>query len=182
MALVEKRYIAQNARSRMVGVMELKEFYKCVKRWLDFEGYSEGKSGGKLFDEEYYKHAFKEGGFVNIDIKWMATKKANPYITYKIELIWLLVAITKVEVIVDGKKLKKDKGDFEIRMTAWIEKDYTKLTKGTPWGFKWMQDLWERFIMKKEVEDHEEELRRKFMNLQKFIRDWMEQHIQSPMG
>ncbi|MDD5254192.1 MAG: hypothetical protein PHG05_03785 [Candidatus Nanoarchaeia archaeon] len=180
---IEYRYVAEEARSRMVGVLELSEFYKALKRWCDFEGFSDGSSGGgKLFNEIMYKHIDKGGGVANVDIVWEVRKPSgSPYITYYIKIIWLLIGISKVEVVADGKKVKRDKGDFEIRMSARLEKDFKKM-KGGFFGLKSLKRTWEKFLMKDEIEDHEEELRRKFMSLQKFVRDWFEQHIQSPTG
>lgn len=148
---------------RHVGYLDLGEFYTWLQRWFEFNGYFGGN-----FEKFYEEHIDQAGK--KIDIRWVGKKKKNPYYTYTIEIIFLLVAVNKVEVQMGEKKIKIEKGDFELRLGAYVEKGM----KGA--GF--LRKLYEKVIAKKNIELYKKECYDKLYKLQGEIKAYFNQYVQ----
>lgn len=152
-------------RIRHVGILDLDEFYKWAQRYLDFYGFFSNKP----YFEEYYIETNTPAG-KTIDIKWIGKKKINNYYTYVIEVVWLLVAVNPVETTnKEGKKVKLKKGDFDIKLFVYIERD----TKGN----KLLRDLYEKFIIRQRTLDHRLKLRDRMEKFSKEIKEYFRQYV-----
>ncbi|MDD5331646.1 MAG: hypothetical protein PHE43_02395 [Candidatus Nanoarchaeia archaeon] len=169
--MAERIEIASGLKVRRVGIIDLGDFYRDLKRWFDFNGYADEGSGGKKFDELSYKETKMPGGALKIELVWEGRKEETPFITYVISIVWLLIAVTDVEVVIDNKKLKKQKGDFELRISSYIDKHYTE-KRGL------FKSLFEKFIAKKTIEDHKREVYDKTYSLQSYIKEYFDQYMQ----
>lgn len=149
---------------RHVGYLDLTEFYVWLQRWFEFQGYFKED---KDFEEFYEQRILPKGE--EMHIRWKGFKEENPYFTYYIEVIWLLVGINKVEVPMGDKKRKIHQGDFELRIGAYIVK------KG-PSGF--LRKIYEYFIMRKVIEEHKFKLYDKFYSLHDEIKSYFDQYVQ----
>ncbi|MFH1210815.1 MAG: hypothetical protein V1645_02760 [archaeon] len=148
---------------RHVGYLDLGAFYTWLQRWFDFNGYF----GGDF--ERFYEEHIDQGG-KKIEIRWAGKKKKNPYYTYNIEVIFLLVAVNKVEVQMGEKKIKIEKGDFEIRIGGYVEKGM----KGA--GF--LRNIYENIVAKKNVDLYKKECYDKVYGLQEDIKKYFNQYVQ----
>jgi len=149
---------------RHVGYLDLGAFYTWLQRWFEFQGYFP-----KGDFEQFYEEKTDAGG-KHIQIRWIGKKEKNPYYTYAIEVIFLLVAVNKVEVQMGEKKVKIEKGDFEIRMGAYVEKGM----KGA--GF--LRNLYEKIIAKRNIEDYKRECYDKVYKLQEEMKAYFNQYVQ----
>jgi len=147
---------------RHVGYLDLKEFYTWLQRWFEFSGYFHDN-----FETFYEERTLPKGK--EMHIRWEGRKKETPYFTYVIEVIWLVVGSNKVEVPMGDKKRQIDKGDFELRLGAYLEK------KG-PDNF--LRKIYEYFIIREVRRQHWYKLNEKFSSLQEEIKAYFRQYVQ----
>jgi len=147
---------------RHVGYLDLGDFYTWMQRWFEFNGYFHPN-----FERFYEERTGPRGK--ELHIRWKGVKKQNPYFTYNIEVIWLLVGVNEVEVPMGDKKRKIQKGDFELRFGAYLEK------KGEANVFR---KIYEYFIISKTIEEHKAKLYEKFYTLQDEIKAYLDQFVQ----
>lgn len=150
---------------RHVGYLDLREFYVWMQRWFEFNGYFHPNMDFEQFYEERTLPRGKE-----LHIRWKGMKKTEDrYFTYHIEVIWLVIGLNQVEVPMGDKKRKIDKGDFELRFGAYLEK------KGPDSIFR---KIYDRFIIKKIIAQHKHKLYEKFYSLQGEIKTYFDQYVQ----
>lgn len=148
---------------RHIGFLDLGDFYRWLQRWFEFEGYFSGDF------ERFYEEKIDASG-KKIDIRWVGKKAKNPYYTYNIELIFLLVGVNKVEVQSGEKKIRIEKGDFEMRIGAYVEKGMN-----AP-GF--LRKLYEKVLAKKQLDEYMMECYKKAYKLQSDIKTYFNQYVQ----
>lgn len=147
---------------RHVGYLDLREFYTWLQRWFEFNGYFHDN-----FERFYEERTLPKGK--EMHIRWYGKKSETEYFTYVIEVVWLLIGINQVEVPMGDKKRKIDKGDFELRFGAYIEK------KGPDNIFR---KIYEYFVIRKIIEDHRHKLYDKFYSLHDEVKAYFEQYVQ----
>ncbi|MEK6941207.1 MAG: hypothetical protein AABW49_04905 [Nanoarchaeota archaeon] len=102
---------------RHVGTLELDEFYRWMKRWLKFKGWWKGETNEMLYDEKINPNDSK-----NITIRWEVTKKQTPFLFGRINILYMLIGISRKKVNIDGHEIKLYDGDFEIRINTTVER------------------------------------------------------------
>ena len=122
------------------GIFQLEALYKKMKFWLDFKGYTE-------FEEEEYLEVIK-GDSKEIHIRWRAEKPKSSYFSYLLEFQFLITGFKTIEVPIEGKNVKMNKGTFELRMAACVVKDC-----GNRWKNKFIQDTYEKYIIRKMIDE-----------------------------
>lgn len=150
---------------RHVGYLDLGPFYTWLERWFEFQGYFPGGTLEKFYDEK-----LEQSGAKKIEIRWVGMKKKNPYYTYYIEIIFLLVGINKVEIQLGEKKVKLEKGDFELRIGAYLEKGMA--------GAGFLRNIYEKFVVRKQLELYKFECYDKVYKLQEDIKTYFNQYVQ----
>lgn len=147
---------------RHVGFLDLREFYTWLKRWFEFNGFFHDN-----FEKFYEERTLPKGK--ELHIRWVGKKKANPYFTYYIEVIWLVVGLNSVEVPMGDKKRKIDQGDFELRFGAYLEK------KGPE---NILRKIYDTFVIKKIITQHRHALYDKFYSMQNDVKSYLDQYVQ----
>lgn len=147
---------------RHVGYLDLGQFYTWLQRWFEFNGYFNPN-----FEKFYEERTGPRGK--ELHIRWIGRKKENPYFTYVIEVIWILVGVNKVEIPMGDKKRKIEKGDFDIRLGVYLEK------KGPNDIFR---KIYEYFIIDKTIEEHRVKLYEKLSSLHGEIKSYFAQYVQ----
>lgn len=147
---------------RHKGYLDLKEFYTWFQRWFEFKGYFHPN-----FETFYEERNLPKGK--EMHIRWVGKKKATPYFTYVIEVIWLLVGINEVEIPMGDKKRKIEQGDFELRLGAYLEK------KG-PKGM--LRKIYEYFMIRKIILQHRDKLYDTFYSMHDEVKSYFDQYVQ----
>jgi len=147
---------------RHVGLLELSEFYRWFKRWFEFKGYWDNSN------EVLYSETITSIG-KKIDIKWSCKKARTKYFIYHIDVVFLLIGINKVEVQQEDRKIKIEKGDFEIRINGYMEK---KVSGGVLWK------VYERIMLKKNIDMYINDLSDTILSLQDEIKSIFDQYVQ----
>lgn len=174
---VGKRINAAKFSVKVEDVYDLKSLYKVIKEWLDEENYYD-EYGDEKFREKLYLDRTTKGG-KELWIWWRTikypegVKEKTGYVRYLIDINYHVLGMNKVEVMNKGKKIKLDKGEVEVMITADLELDYRKEWEkhGLLRNFI---DLFQRRIYKKELETHKTLLYKEAYRLQALIKRYLE--------
>ncbi len=148
---------------RHVGILDLEEFYKWLFRWLEFEGYISESSYEKAYNEQ------TTAGGKQIFIQWHGEKQKTKDFRYVIDVKWILVGVNSIEIQREDKKVKLFKGDFDIRVMAYLEK--------TIGGGGFLRRIYDMFIIRRRVDEHRSNLYDKVTTLQNEIVQFFNQYV-----
>jgi hypothetical protein len=127
------------------GLFDFKEVYQFAYRWLDEEDY---------FVEERKYSEEVSGEAKKIEISWVALKRVSDYFRYEQKLAWRIIGMTTVEVEKNGKKVKMNKGSFEIKITSTLIKDWASTWETSPF-MKFLRGVYDRFIVEGRIRNYE---------------------------
>ena len=89
------------------------------------------------------------------EIKWIALKKVSDYFRYMIQVDWLVLNMKNVEVQREGKKIKMNSGEVELRIKGILIKDYEHKWEDNPF-FKILRGIYDRYLIRSRVEKYED--------------------------
>ncbi|SRR3989344_3182399 len=161
--MAERYYITPTGgiKIKWGGPSDLKELYRQMKIWLEDNGFASEKNL-----EKKYVEMIKPNG-KDIFVLWEAGKDVSDYFSYKINVEFIWIATTDVEVQERGIKRKLTKGTLEVRIIAYID-----------YGKKWetmgiLNKFYYKNIAKSRLEDYRRELYNKIYKFQKMIKDFV---------
>ena len=131
------------------GIFDFTSTYKVLYEWLVDEGYD--------VNEKAYKENIGAGGAKEIEIEWIALRKISDYFRFVLKIQFHVLGMTDVEVEIDGVKQKMNKGQFELKVTSTLEKDYENRWENKA-GFKFLRTLYDRYLISGRIEDYEGKL------------------------
>lgn len=147
------------------GVFDLNDLYKKTKLWLNYNGYGNEK---KSFREALYVEKIK-GDEKEIQVEWHAEKNISDYFSCYLTITFLILGLKKVEVVQDGKKLKMNDAEIEIRLSA----DLVKNREGRWPKNSLIKKIYERFIIKERIEQYTVDLYQKVYSLHDEIKGYL---------
>ena len=130
------------------GLFEFKELYQFVYRWLNDEDYW-------VEEKKYIEEV--AGDTKKVEITWEAGKKVSDYFRYHLKLDWRIIGLTSVEVERNGKKVKINKGNCEIKISATLQKDWGSQWDKTP-TMKFLRGVYDKFVIIERVKQYEGKL------------------------
>ncbi len=177
----------QPMRVKYKDVFDLKGFYEALHEWLLENGWKDQQTNLDYW-ENYYGERIAQGGMREIWIQWRPWKASSEdmMLEYYLDFDWHCIAITNTEIVRDGKKIKLNKGEVELKIRAYIEKTYEKKLNPSKEDLAKMGFL-ERLIspfirpfiklFNKKIYDNELELREKELYqetyaMQNYIKQW----------
>ena len=148
-----ENYIFGGARAWQIikysGFYELDKLLNILKGVIEDYGY------GLTIDEhtENVKTSGKE-----YKIVWTATKDVTEYVTYTIKME--IIILRQIDVLLEenGKQVRKQRGDMEIRFKASVKKNYRGPFKPTAFG-NFLRYTYERYIVMKRLDSLKDKLR-----------------------
>ncbi len=159
-------------RVKFKDVFDLKGFYEEFWEWLKEQGWKDMEDKLDKF-ERFYGERVSAGGVKELWIRWRPYKPAEgaSYLTYYFDIDFHVLGLTSAEIIKDGKKIKTDKGEIEITIKAFVEKNYEeKFAEHSL--LRHMIDIFSLRVYKKTLEDRQKELYREAYVMQTFIKQW----------
>jgi|SRR3989344_1283230 len=157
--------VVDKLKIKWEGVFNLNDLYIKIKEWLDYEGYGDEKSN---FKEVFYTERVKPSGKA-YEIVWKGEKKTSDYFGRVITLSYQLLGINTVEVQSDGKKLKLQKGTITLELsTSLIKNRQGKWPKDS-----WMKKIYERYVVKKRMNDYLLDIYNQSYSLQNEIKNYL---------
>lgn len=125
------------------GFFDFKEFYSFLYDWLAGEDYDT--------IEEEYKEALS-GESKNIDIKWTSSKNLSDYFKSEIKIEWKIIGMKSVEAQREGKKIKLNKGDIELKFKGTLIRDRETKWEDSPF-IKFLRTIYDKYIIKDKIEE-----------------------------
>ena len=130
------------------GIFDYKDLYRFMYTWLtDYEYFIEEKV--------YTEKAKPEGK--EVEIHWIARRKISDYFRFILKIDWNIFGMTSVEIVKDNIKVKANKGRIEIKITAFLEKDYENKWETSSF-LKFLRGVYDRFIIKGRIENYEDKV------------------------
>lgn len=131
------------------GVFILKELYRFMKIWFEDYHY-------RVSEKKYSEKIKPEGK--EIEIEWICKRKLSDYFRFKIDFKIRVTKLREVEVMEDGVKIKKAKGEVTITIKGYLERDYENRWETSPIS-KFARGVYDRYIIKARIEGYEDDLR-----------------------
>ena len=137
-----------SGKLKQKGIFDFKDIYAFTYDWLVSEGY---KVTEKVYSEEI------TGDSKKIEIEWQAKKKISDYFQFLVKVRWMVLGLKNVEVQREGKKIKMNSGQVEIKIAGVLIKDYEHKWEDAP-IWKFFRGIYDRYIVRTRIEQYEERL------------------------
>jgi len=131
------------------GIFDFKEVYKFMYDWIASYQYS-------IFETKYSEKVKAEGK--ELEVIWLCLRKLSDYFRYKFTVTTRVFYMTSVEVMKDGIKVKRDKGELEIKIKAFLERDYEHRWETNPL-LKFFRGLYDKYVIRSRIELYEDQMR-----------------------
>ena len=130
------------------GIFDVDELFGAIKSFFNERKYT--------FIQEEHTETIKTSGR-EIKINISPERNVDEYVKFKINLEVLGWRCTDVLIDEDGKKVKKQRGDLEIRFKSSMAKNYKKTFKGNKFG-EFLRQTYEKYITKDRLSKYEDKL------------------------
>ena len=135
-----------SGKIKQKGIFDFRKLYNFSYDLLREEGYR--------IQEKNYTEGIV-GDNKKTEIKWIALKKVSDYFRYMIQVDWLVLNMKNVEVQREGKKIKMNSGEVELRIKGILIKDYEHKWEDNPF-FKILRGIYDRYLIRSRVEKYED--------------------------
>lgn len=142
-------------------VFSLEFLYKGIHEWLLEEDYNGVSQSGEHHDnwiEKLYLERMLGPGVKQIWIWWRCQKDFSPLVKFHLNIDYHLLGLTDHEVVVDGTKIKTNKGEVEVFVTAKMQLDGAEWNKHFFLKNKLLQRFYLNRLYKRQLEYAEAEL------------------------
>ncbi len=161
-----------HVRVKYKDVFDMKLFYDALHEYL-LEHEWTAYDGDKEAWETYYGERIDQSGAKEIWIMWRLKKKApGANLTYHLDFNFHCIAITKTEIVRDGNKFSTNKGECELIMRAFIQKDFLEDIKKKSPVLKPFAGLISKRMYDTDVEMRKKELYQEVYALQSWVKQW----------
>jgi hypothetical protein len=141
-----------SSKLKFSGVFNFKDVYKFCFSWLTDEIELD------VQEEEYSEKI--NGSVKDIAFKWVGEKDVTDYFRFQIKVESLTIAMSDVEINQGGRKIKSNKGDFEIKVKGVLIRDYDGKFE-TSGKMKLWRSIYEKWIIPSRVQEFEDDLAKK---------------------
>jgi len=162
-------------RIKFKDVFDLKDFHDTLHEWLlEYQWLDLGDDLDHY--ETFYGEVLGPNDVKNsIAITWRMWKKATRHsdnYKYYLDLYYRCIAISKIEVVKEGKKLNVNKGEVELKINACVEKVYIDKIKNNSLLNPFMGIINKRLYRKMDKQ-HEKELYQEVQVFVNFIKQYL---------
>ncbi len=172
-------------RVKFKDVFDLKDFYENYWEWLKEHGWIDFEDRLDKF-ERFYGERIGTGGVKEIWIRWRPCKVPEPYgamkdppLRYYFDIDFHILGLSTTEIIKDGKKINTNKGEIDINIRAFVEKNYE--VKFAEHGLlRHVIDIFSIRIYHRALEERKKELYRETYLMQTFLKQWFKMKTHLP--
>src|SRR3989338_8677615 len=159
-------------RVKYKDIFDLKGYYQFMREWLNEYNWKDEEGDGEHW-ETYYGERIDFKGVRELWFLWrlMKTPEGSNKIRYYMDFDFHCVAITDTEVIKEGKKIKTNKGEMELKIWAYIERKFLTEFEEHPL-LKPFGHLFAERVYDKETYSRKKELHQELYILQNAIKQW----------
>ncbi len=123
---------------KQAAYFDFKKIYAFAYEWLVEEDF-------KVIEKKYQEKI--AGNTKDIEIVWDCSKEISDYFKFLIRIEWRILKMEEVEVVVDNKKTKTNKGEFEMKATGVLERDYESRWENTAF-LKFLRGVYDRYVIR----------------------------------
>jgi hypothetical protein len=146
------------------GLFDFAGFYKFIHSWLTDENYD--------VTEDEYKETVS-GNSRNIGIKWSATKGISDYFRHEVKLEFKISDLTDVEVEIEGKKKKMNKGKIALEIKGTLVRDPESKWDATPF-YRFIRDAYNKYVIPARTESNENKIIGDIIKIKEEIKSYLE--------
>jgi len=146
--MVELDKFLPQQKLRHVGIFDFKEVYRICYEWFINEGYD-------VAEKSYVEKVGQKGK--EIEIVWVAVRKVSDYFRFQIKSTWHILGLNDIEVEENGRKIKMNQGDLEIRFDVILEKDYESRWEDNAL-LKFLRGVYDKHIIQARIDKYETKL------------------------
>jgi len=160
-------------RVKYKDIFDMKAFYEALHEWLLEHGWGNVEDDLQVDSwERFYGERTGRSGAKEIWIWWRPKKPApDAPLTYYLDFNFHCLALTTTELVKEGQKMKLNKGEVELTIKAYIEKNYESDFEKSSF-LKQILDLFNRRIYRRVLEERKKEFYQETYVLQNFIKQW----------
>jgi hypothetical protein len=127
------------------GIFDFKGLYSYVHSWLREENYD-------TVEEKYTETV--SGNSRNIYFEWTSTKKLSDYFKRELKFKFDIKELVEVEVEIDGKKKKMNKGKVSVEIKGNLIRDPESKWESTPY-YRFLRDVYNKYVIPARVDNME---------------------------
>ena len=163
-------------RIKYKDIFGMKPFYEALHEWMMEYGWKDNEETSAAGDhwESYYGERIGQGGAREIWIQWRVQKtppEGRGRLKYFIDMDLHCLALVDTEVIVEGRKIKTNKGEVEMMIRGFIQEQYKeKFSKN--FILKNLTKFFSERLYHEQLEMRKKELYQEMYILNNFIKQW----------
>ena len=119
------------------GYFDFKSFYSFAHSWFNEENYD-------VAEEKYSENV--SGANRNIKFEWACTKQISDYFKLEMKIKFEVTDLSEVEVEIDGKKKKTNKGKVSVEVKGSLIRDPDSKWDGTHWT-RFLRDVYSKYVV-----------------------------------
>lgn len=153
-------------------VFDFKEFYTALKEWMLEYGWGDVEEG-KDHWETYYAERVAVDGSKEIWARWRLARNPSDakFLKYYLDLDYHCLGLGPAEIVVEGRKMKVNKGEVEVSVNGVIEEIYKEKFDENP-ILKEVKLLFAKRIYNKIIEQRKKEFYHEAYELQNYMKQW----------
>jgi len=124
------------------GLFDFAAFYKYMHDWFRDEQYG-------VVEEKYSEKI--SGNARDISIEWKAMKNISDYFRIEHGIKIDVSGLTEVEVEIDGKKKKMNKGKISLEIKGILVKDYENKWDAQPF-WRFLRDVYNKYVIRARID------------------------------
>ncbi len=136
-----------SSKVKYIGVANFKDFYKFCFEWLEEE------TGLGVKETKYIEKV--AGDSKEVEFEWEGSRAFTDYFKFNAKIKFRILQLQNVEIQQEGKKIKTNSGNFEIKMTGTLERDYDGKFVSSALK-KFMRGVYDKYIIPSMVDQFED--------------------------
>ncbi|HIG93639.1 TPA: hypothetical protein HA242_03390 [Candidatus Woesearchaeota archaeon] len=165
-------------RVKYKDIFDMKQFYEDLHEWTLEYGWKDYEEDLDRY-ETYYGERIAQGGAKELWLIWRLQKTpagvptiaGKSSLTYYLDIYFHCIGLTTAEVVKEGRKMSVNKGEIEITIETFLEKNYeTGFDQSSM--LKPFKDLFSKRLYHKVLEQRKKELYQETYVFQNWIKQW----------
>jgi len=148
------------------GVFNFKDFYKYAHQFFKNENYD-------AVIEEKYEEKLASPDERNIKIEWNAQKSISDYFKIRIDAKFEITNMINVEVEIDGKRKKMNKGGISVDIKGTLIRDPESKWEVTPF-YKFIREIYDKYIIPTRIAQQEEKVSSDVIAFKEHLKSFLE--------
>lgn len=160
---MEKKLVVRDMVLKYDGLFSVKDLYKIIDDWLKENFYDK-------VEKENIEYVTPEGKYIEMRLE--PFRIATDYVQYRIFMKIIMRNVKEVEVEIDKKKHKLNKGEVRIKFDAYLETDFTGRWEQKPVLF-FIRTLIDKYIYRLYTERFENAVEKDVTGLHTAIKSFL---------